>query len=53
MRKSINVYNICIFYACYICFLVVLVRLAQLVRTMHNICKVWGLNLDHHKKNSW
>ena len=28
----------------------VLVSLAQLVRTMHNICKVWGSNLDHHKK---
>jgi len=26
------------------------VSLAQSVETMHNICKVQGLNLDHHKK---
>ncbi|AES79901.1 hypothetical protein MTR_7g074470 [Medicago truncatula] len=28
----------------------VLVSLAQLVRTMHNICKVRGSNPDHHRK---
>jgi len=25
------------------------VSLAQLINTMHNICKVRGSNLDHHK----
>ena len=29
---------------------VVLVSLTQWVGTMHNICKVWGLKPDHHKK---
>ena len=24
--------------------------LAQLVKTMHNICKIWGLNPEHKKK---
>jgi len=28
----------------------VLVSLAQLVRTIHNICKVRGSNPDHHQK---
>jgi len=28
----------------------VIVSLTQLVRTMHNICKVWGSNPIHHKK---
>ena len=28
----------------------VLVSLTQLVRTMHNICKVRGSNIGHHKK---
>jgi len=26
------------------------VSLTQLVKTMHNICKVWGSNPDHHQK---
>jgi len=30
----------------------VLVSLAQVVRTMHNICKVGSSNLGHHQK-SW
>jgi hypothetical protein len=30
----------------------VIVNLTQLVRTMHNICKVRGSNLDHHKKKA-
>jgi len=29
---------------------IVPVSLTQLVRTMHNICKVWGSNPGHHKK---
>ena len=33
--------------------IVVLVNLTQLVRTMHNICKVWGSNLSHHKKKGY
>ena len=28
------------------------VRIAQLIRTMHNICKVWGSNPGHHKKKT-
>ena len=28
----------------------VLVNIAQFIWTMHNICKVWGSNLGHHKK---
>jgi len=28
----------------------VLVSLTQLVETIHNICKVRGSNLNHHKK---
>ena len=31
-------------------FLIVHVSLAQLVGTIHNICKVRGLNSSHHKK---
>ena len=28
----------------------ILVSLVQFVGIIHNICKVWGSNLDHHKK---
>ena len=31
-------------------FIIVLVSLTQLTQTMHNICKVWGSNFNHHKK---
>jgi hypothetical protein len=31
----------------------VLVSLAQLIGTMHNICKVWGLNSGHTKKKTY
>jgi len=31
----------------------VLVSLAQLVRTMHNICKVRGSNPGHHQKKTY
>jgi len=33
-------------------FINVLVSLTQLVETMHNICKVWGLNTDHHQQKN-
>jgi len=36
--------------SCRCIFAFVPVSLAQLVRTMHNICKIWGSNSKHHKK---
>jgi len=29
------------------------VSLAQLIRTVHNICKVWSSNPEHHKKKDF